>query len=356
MEDLLRQEVLDFHRLGDRSRALLFPPCNSYLRFRLHQQVQEQFGEDLGTFSVGRDGNRRLVLAWKEQVIRKEEEALVKVDGHETKSVVKSAEKLVEEVKKPDKPQEKTPDRRSKSKRPERQVYVPRQRRRREEGNDSNSNPSSTDSPSSSSSPAKSFKNIHEEIAASLKEGVTVVESDVPPPRDEPQHFLTRWLDPEDREENDQEEDGKMRIDESLVLEIYDFDPSLKTGDLTRALHRHRGCYDLRWVDDTHALAVFKTEAEAQKALSEWHGGDIHLRRLADATEASKKRARSLAPPRPSAPRPETSTLVARRMMGGALGVNLVSKNRAEEEGRKIQRARQVRRERMSRDEEDDAQ
>jgi hypothetical protein len=47
--------------------------------------------------------------------------------------------------------------------------------------------------------------------------------------------------------------------DYSHVLEVYGFAADFKTQDLMAVLNPHAGRsgFDLKWVDDTHALAIF---------------------------------------------------------------------------------------------------
>jgi len=52
---------------------------------------------------------------------------------------------------------------------------------------------------------------------------------------------------------------------------MFDFPKEFKTDDLESCLHRHLELvhyYDLKWVDDTHALVLFAEEATANLALN----------------------------------------------------------------------------------------
>uniref|UniRef100_A0A673TG50 R3H domain and coiled-coil containing 1 n=2 Tax=Suricata suricatta TaxID=37032 RepID=A0A673TG50_SURSU len=53
------------------------------------------------------------------------------------------------------------------------------------------------------------------------------------------------------------------------VVEIYDFEPTLKTENLLAALSefQEKG-FKIQWVDDTHALGVFPCLASAAEALT----------------------------------------------------------------------------------------
>ena len=98
---------------------------------------------------------------------------------------------------------------------------------------------------------------FEEELSSILADGVRPVESDLvmpTPSEEENGYFLSRWLDPDDGE-------GGATVEvvpEDQVLEAHGFDASLRTGDLARDLRAHRGAFDLRWVDDNHALLVFR--------------------------------------------------------------------------------------------------
>ncbi len=368
MEDSLLDEVRRFYdsvrgvdddkdedQMKNRNRALVFPSVNSYLRFKVHQMVNQDqdFGGQLVTFSVGKDGTRRLVLAWKSKV----KEGAIKDKDKEKETEAQDPVKQVQEEEnsiKKEVSQEAEPASGRKTRRPDRQVYVPRQRRKHQERPENNVDKESSEE----ARPAvgRTFQSLEEEIAASLVDGVEVVYSDLVVPSawqehsssSSSHHFLTRWLKPEDADGNSE------RIDPNLVLEVHDFDADLKTGDLARELSAYRGCFDLRWVDDTHALVVFKTTDMADRALRD-KLGKIKLRRLEEGIEESQVRASKLAPPAAPAPRPQTSTLVARRMMGGALGVNLISDRREKMERDKLQKARSVKNDlrRTSREEDD---
>lgn len=114
----------------------------------------------------------------------------------------------------------------------------------------------------------------------------------------------------------------------SHVVEIYDFPPSFVTDDLKReiCLITHEP-FDVKWVDDTHALGVFSSELAAKNALSMRNtGAAVRVRPLSEAFEGSRKKAKAcvrydiLSPFRE---RPETSSTVARRMVAGALGMKI---------------------------------
>ena len=74
---------------------------------------------------------------------------------------------------------------------------------------------------------------------------------------------------------------------------MYDFPPSHKTVDLKSELNGAslRNKYELRWVDDTHAIAIFHTQASAECALSHPGFRSVKVRALEAATPASREKA-----------------------------------------------------------------
>ncbi|XP_067909218.1 coiled-coil domain-containing protein R3HCC1L isoform X2 [Heterodontus francisci] len=97
----------------------------------------------------------------------------------------------------------------------------------------------------------------------------------------------------------------------SHIVEIYDFPSGFKTEDLLRAFssYQKKG-FDIKWVDDTHALGLFSS------AIAEF---------LLPAKE-----------------RPQTSAMLARRLVIGALGVRSnQTKAEREAERKKLKEARE---------------
>ncbi|XP_053524099.1 R3H and coiled-coil domain-containing protein 1, partial [Artibeus jamaicensis] len=106
------------------------------------------------------------------------------------------------------------------------------------------------------------------------------------------------------------------------VVEIYDFEPALKTEDLLAAFSEFQEKeFKIQWVDDTHALGVFPCVASATEALTENFSG-LKIRPLTQGSKQSKLKA--LQRPkllRLAKERPHTSTAVARRLVARALGL-----------------------------------
>ncbi|XP_069467646.1 coiled-coil domain-containing protein R3HCC1L isoform X2 [Ambystoma mexicanum] len=134
--------------------------------------------------------------------------------------------------------------------------------------------------------------------------------------------------------------------DLSHVIEIYDFPPEFKTEDLLLAFstYQKRG-FDVKWVDDTHALGIFSSPVAARDALSNLHPM-VKVRPMSQATRAAKTKARASADfLQPTKERPETSAALARRMVISALGVrSKQTKVEREAERQKLQEAREKRR------------
>ncbi|XP_039077147.1 coiled-coil domain-containing protein R3HCC1L isoform X1 [Hyaena hyaena] len=130
------------------------------------------------------------------------------------------------------------------------------------------------------------------------------------------------------------------------VIEIYDFPQEFRTEDLLRVFcsYQKKG-FDIKWVDDTHALGVFSSPITARDALGSKHTM-LKIRPLSQATRAAKAKARAYAEfLQPAKERPETSAALARRLVISALGVrSKQSKTEREAELKKLQEARERKR------------
>ncbi|XP_016075442.1 PREDICTED: coiled-coil domain-containing protein R3HCC1L isoform X1 [Miniopterus natalensis] len=130
------------------------------------------------------------------------------------------------------------------------------------------------------------------------------------------------------------------------VIEIYDFPQEFRTEDLLRVFcsYQKKG-FDIKWVDDTHALGVFSSPITARDALGSKHTM-VKIRPLSQATRAAKAKARAYAEfLQPAKERPETSAALARRLVINALGVrSKQSKTDREAELKKLQEARERKR------------
>ncbi|XP_033005792.1 coiled-coil domain-containing protein R3HCC1L isoform X2 [Lacerta agilis] len=130
------------------------------------------------------------------------------------------------------------------------------------------------------------------------------------------------------------------------IIEIYDFPAEFRTEDLLHVFcsYQKKG-FDIKWVDDTHALGIFSSPITARDALSTKHLM-VKTRPLSQATRAAKTKARAFSEfLQPAKERPETSAVLARRLVTGALGVRSnQSKAEREAERRQLQAARERKR------------
>ncbi|XP_043408400.1 coiled-coil domain-containing protein R3HCC1L isoform X3 [Chelonia mydas] len=129
------------------------------------------------------------------------------------------------------------------------------------------------------------------------------------------------------------------------VIEIYDFPQDFGTADLLHIFcgYQKKG-FDIKWVDDTHALGIFSSPIAARDALSSRHVM-VKTRPLAQGTRAAKAKARACADfLQPAKERPETSAALARRLVIGALGVRS-NQSRAEREAEQRKRLENKQRE-----------
>ncbi|XP_037546119.1 coiled-coil domain-containing protein R3HCC1L [Nematolebias whitei] len=148
------------------------------------------------------------------------------------------------------------------------------------------------------------------------------------------------------RDEED-EDDIDLREDElSHIVEIYDFPAEFKTEDLLKLFQcfQQRG-FDIKWLDDTHALGLFSSPLAAREALRSKHPL-MKLRPLSKSSSATKAQARSCSDYLlPAKERPQTSAALARKLVIGALGVKSnVTKEQREAERKKLQDAKDQRR------------
>lgn len=103
--------------------------------------------------------------------------------------------------------------------------------------------------------------------------------------------------------------------------------------------------FDIVWVDDTHALAVFGSQVAANSAL-QFAFADLKVRVLSQATRESRIKAKkSTDRLLPFKKRPQTSLDAARRLVGRHLGLKVqVSKEQLQAERKVLQEAKERRR------------
>ncbi|XP_036364644.1 coiled-coil domain-containing protein R3HCC1L [Octopus sinensis] len=130
------------------------------------------------------------------------------------------------------------------------------------------------------------------------------------------------------------------------VLEVFDFSSELQTRDIISVFSnfKERG-FDIKWVDDTHALAIFNSPVAANDALAQNHPL-LKVRPMSEASKKSKQKAKRCTEfLQPYKPRPETSAITARRMVTGALGLTPhISKQKRDQERQQLKEAREKKR------------
>jgi len=363
------------------SRVLVFPPVNNYHRFLIHKVVETGFPE-FATFSVGEGEDRRTVVCFQQQLIEftlgnhkwekardtgeYRDMAQLETEEEDTKDSVKGSDSVsdkendrkdtnflgakdispnnsnafdrssnkyiikCEETKptsatevtsslvcstdsSPVRTPSKKPSRRSKSKRPERAVYVPPRGRgkplspnaREFKPNNSHHILANEVCNSEALPPLIHTRDVTDQVVDEITSAVGGVQIETPTV--DYKSFQTS--------------DSTINIDQfGHVIEIYDFPQQMKTNDLMAAFHAFTSRWDIKWVDDTHALGVFSSAEVAAEALAMRHP-HIKSRPLNMATSQSKCKARAVCEYLlPYKPRPATSTAPARRLLQWALG------------------------------------
>uniref|UniRef100_A0A3P8QRQ0 R3H domain and coiled-coil containing 1-like n=1 Tax=Astatotilapia calliptera TaxID=8154 RepID=A0A3P8QRQ0_ASTCA len=148
-------------------------------------------------------------------------------------------------------------------------------------------------------------------------------------------------------DDDDDDDDIDLTEDElSHIVEIYDFPTEFKTEDLLKLFqcYQKRG-FDIKWIDDTHALGLFSSPIAAREALRS-KNPLMKLRPLSKSSSATKAKARSCSDYLlPAKERPQTSAALARKLVIGALGVKSnLTKEQREAERKKLQEAREQKR------------
>lgn len=123
------------------------------------------------------------------------------------------------------------------------------------------------------------------------------------------------------------------------VLEVSNFPVEFKTQDLMMLFSQYKESgFDIKWVDDTHALAVFSSSKIAAEVLANGHTF-VKLKPLGEATVESRSKARKCSGSlQPYRPRPETCAALARRLVTTALGVRLKTAPEERENERRVLR------------------
>lgn len=125
------------------------------------------------------------------------------------------------------------------------------------------------------------------------------------------------------------------------VIEIYDFPVTFKNENIYNAFNEFIGHknFDIKWVDDSHCLAVFSNNQEALNALK-LNNGFLKTRPISKSgPEVAAKAQRLVNTLKPYKARPQTSSFVATRLIGASLGIS-ISKEKLKVEKTKLDNAR----------------
>ncbi|CAN9509974.1 unnamed protein product [Ophioblennius macclurei] len=150
-----------------------------------------------------------------------------------------------------------------------------------------------------------------------------------------------------DGDDDEDDDDIDLTEDElAHIVEIYDFPTDFKTEDLLKLFQCYqKRDFDIKWIDDSHALGLFSSPVAAREALRAKHPL-MKLRPLSKASAATKAKARSCSDYLlPAKERPQTSAALARKLVIGALGVKSnLTKEQRDAERKKLQEAREQKR------------
>jgi len=109
------------------------------------------------------------------------------------------------------------------------------------------------------------------------------------------------------------------------ILDVFGFPATFKTHNLHEIFHEYenmRGGYRIKWMDDTRALIIFEHPATARKAYLDNVANPMASVKPYDGpTDFLQKNANNANNPIPPRARPQTTDVVARRLVHGALGV-----------------------------------
>lgn len=126
------------------------------------------------------------------------------------------------------------------------------------------------------------------------------------------------------------------------LVEIYDFPSDFITRDLIMAFSEfmQKG-FDIKWVDDTHAIGVFASPIAASSALKTKHPL-LKVRPISEATRATKMKAKKCEEfVQPYKARPVTNASVARNLVAGALGLkSKVDREKQSQDRKSLREAR----------------
>ncbi|KAK9889215.1 hypothetical protein WA026_004493 [Henosepilachna vigintioctopunctata] len=135
----------------------------------------------------------------------------------------------------------------------------------------------------------------------------------------------------------------KQSEDLEHVVEIYNFSPSLSTGDIIHAFNifDSNSMY-IVWVDDTHALLVLGSSSQAQRAI-QMRNPLIKVRPMSQASPGAAAMA-SQYDLKPAMKRPATNLQTARRLITNHLGTkSTLTKEQSAREREHLRKAREQR-------------
>ncbi len=279
------------------STVLVFPTLNSYSRLQLHEVTKAHFEADLMSFSVGVEPDRRPVICRQQLIAQWTLKSVGNlIDPKPISEVTVDSTASKANNGKPGK----------KAKRPDQAVFVPRAMRQQ------------TLAVAVAEQPIPQMKTWEDEIFA-MTGPVTLV-----PPLSDYLAFESGCVTPRD-------------IAFRRVVEMGDFPKELKTSDLENVLHsglvKIKDYYDLRWVDDTHALVIFPDEITASKALR-INDPQIKFKPFYKACLEARSKAKTFSLEEASQrekSRPSTSTVMAKRMLSRALNNPSIRANAQDE-------------------------
>ncbi|CAG2102641.1 unnamed protein product [Medioppia subpectinata] len=374
----LVHEIDSFRQRDSLHSVLVFPPLLPKYRYLFHELIARDFGHTFGTVSIGTEGNRRPLLYYKSAIDCKE------MDSNDD-NIVKDVPQVKSEVKHKTnhkKGKRFNKDNDGRNRRPDMKLYVPPKAKNdtncsetqtcsqdiaqdmcqtvdgltRLDITDSshekrdNCDTHCCDTNTSNSSPVdcienNSFdtKNCSEEVSEDLTPLKATNDVSVEESWDSlfddngecvQQEFADNVngligseklklekcrIDYMNFQYNEPEIDGS---EFAHVLEVYDFSTELKTQDIMTSISVFNSRdFDIKWVDDTHALVVFSNSNSAKEALKYVYP-NIKLRPLSQAIRDSKVKARKSSEfLQPFKQRPQTSASLARRLVTQSLGL-----------------------------------
>ena len=245
--------------------ALVFPSTlNSYERLQIHNLVANSYPDKLISFSAGEDTQRRILIAPTSLTVN-----ATPVQNAPPANPIATAAPAQQQSQPPEPQNTATasvqakPGSVSKKKRlPSQALYRPRGARMATEAASSSS--ASTTGGRQHPAEALAPKNWKDEVKLKLGDNIKLVDCySLPASCNKSSSAASEFL---------SEEYGALPSSPSSefelnILEVFGFPVEYKTGDLTRELDPFKNKYELRWVDDTHAVAIFETEALASVAL-----------------------------------------------------------------------------------------